>query len=76
MKFFSTDGGLTKTDVNDLVALAQDEARGWFDLGILPPSSGNAGVLCSERVSRYLARCRSLSLLFRRGCSFDHACGS
>ena len=58
MKFFSKDGGLTKTDVNDLVALAQDEARGWYDLGILPPSSGNAGVvLCSERVSRYLARC-------------------
>ena len=51
MKFFSSDGGLSKSDVGDLVALAQDEARGWYDLGILPPSSGNAGVLCSERVS-------------------------
>ena len=51
MKFFAENGGLTKDDVNDLIVLAQDEARGWYDMGILPPSSGNAGVLCSERVS-------------------------
>jgi hypothetical protein len=53
MKFFSPDGGLTKRDVDDLVALARDEARIWYDLGVLPPSSGDGagGVLCSERVS-------------------------
>jgi hypothetical protein len=51
MKFFAARGGLTKDDVRDLISLAQDEARGWYDMGILPPSSGNSGVLCSERVS-------------------------
>jgi hypothetical protein len=34
-----------------LILLAQTEAREWYDLGIVPPSSGNAGVLCSELVS-------------------------
>ena len=51
MKFLAARGGLTKDDVNDLILLTQNEARGWYDMGILPPSSGNSGVLCSERVS-------------------------
>ncbi|KAL3822184.1 hypothetical protein ACHAXA_008200 [Cyclostephanos tholiformis] len=50
MKFFVRNGGLSKDDIDELVKLAQDEARGWYDLGILPPSSGNEGVLCNERV--------------------------
>ena len=69
MKFFAADGGLSKADVDDLVALAQDEARGWYDLGVLPPSSGNAGVLCSERVSGARGRLFPLSAVnsFFRG---------
>ena len=51
MKFFTAMGGLMKDEVNDLILLAQNEARGWYDMGILPPSSGNSGVLCSKRVS-------------------------
>ncbi|KAL7546315.1 hypothetical protein ACHAWF_009645 [Thalassiosira exigua] len=50
IKFFSKEGGLTKADVDELIDLARDEARQWYDLGILPPSSGKAGVLCSELV--------------------------
>jgi hypothetical protein len=51
MKFLAARGGLMKDEVNDLISLAQNEARGWYDMGILPPSSGNSGVLCSKRVS-------------------------
>lgn len=50
LKFFSKNGGLTKHDIDTLIVLAQEEARHVYDMGILPPSSGNAGVLCSERV--------------------------
>lgn len=50
LKFFGKGGGFTKTNIDELIALAQTEARHWYDMGILPPSSGNAGVLCSELV--------------------------
>lgn len=52
IKLFSKDGGLTKSNIDELIVLAQEEARHWYDImGILPPSSGNAGVLCSEMVN-------------------------
>jgi len=51
MKFFSKNGGLASLDIGQLIMLAQKEARSWYDMGILPPSSGNAGVLCSELVN-------------------------
>ncbi|KAL7516997.1 hypothetical protein ACHAWX_001962 [Stephanocyclus meneghinianus] len=50
LKFFGKGGGFTKTNIDELIALAQTEARHWYDMGIVPPSSGNAGVLCSELV--------------------------
>ena len=43
MKFFAARGGLTKDDVNDLISLAQNEERGLYDMGILPPLSGEFG---------------------------------
>jgi phosphomannomutase len=72
LKFFAKEGGLTKRDIDGLIAVAQAEARHWYDMGIVPPSSGNAGVLCSELVSyfhkqqrtlfgfRYLLNCNTL----------------
>lgn len=51
VKFFSKVGGLSKDNIDELIGLAQDEARNWYDTGVLPPSSGNNGVLCSELVS-------------------------
>ena len=51
VKFFAKDvGGLSKNNIDELIELAQGEARSWYDLGLLPPSSGNTGVLCSELV--------------------------
>lgn len=50
LKFFTKNGGLTKHNIDELIVLAQEEAHNVYDLGILPPSSGSAGVLCSERV--------------------------
>lgn len=50
LKFFGKGGGFTKTNIDELIALAQTEAKHWYDMGIVPPSSGNAGVLCSELV--------------------------
>ncbi|KAL3805588.1 hypothetical protein HJC23_005832 [Cyclotella cryptica] len=49
-KFFGKGGGFTKSDIDELIVLAQTEARHWYDMGILPPSSGISGVLCSELV--------------------------
>ena len=51
MKFFAKGvGGLSALDIDELIVLAQNEARGWYDMGLLPPSSGNSGVLCSKLV--------------------------
>lgn len=50
-KFFTRQkGGFTKAQVKQLVIKAQDHAQVWFDLGILPPTSGSNGVFCSEFV--------------------------
>ena len=57
IKFFSKNGGLTNKNIDELIVLAQEEVRHWYDLGILPPSSGNAGVLCSEVVSFTTMHC-------------------
>lgn len=51
IKFFSANGGLDKKDIDELIVLAKEEAYHWYDMGIMPPSSGNAGVLCSELVN-------------------------
>jgi len=51
IKFFSGNGGLDKEDIDELIVLAQEEATEWYNTGIMPPSSGNAGVLCSELVN-------------------------
>lgn len=52
MKFFSNAvGGLTSQHIDELIVLAQEEGREWYNMGILPPSSGNAGVMCSELVN-------------------------
>jgi len=51
IKFFSSKGGLDKKDIDELVVLAQEEATQWYNIGLMPPSSGNAGVLCSELVN-------------------------
>ncbi|KAL7535727.1 hypothetical protein ACHAXR_006692 [Thalassiosira sp. AJA248-18] len=50
LKFFSKNGGLSGSNIDELIPFAQEEARHWYDMGILPPSSGNTGVLCSEIV--------------------------
>ena len=51
IKFFAKGvGGLSAIDIDELIVLAQNEARGWYDMGLLPPSSGNSGVLCSKLV--------------------------
>ena len=51
VKFFAKNiGGLSKSNIDELIFLAQEEARSWYDMGILPPSSGNSGVFCSELV--------------------------
>jgi len=50
MKFFSKNGGLTKDKIDELIPLAKEEANHWFEMGILPPTSGNSGIMCSEVV--------------------------
>ena len=50
-KFFTMDGGFTKAQIQRLVTLAGEHAKVWFDLGILPPTSGRGGVFCSEWVN-------------------------
>jgi phosphomannomutase len=50
-KFFTQQqGGFTKSQIQRLIHKAQDHAQVWFDLGILPPTSGSNGVVCSELV--------------------------
>jgi phosphomannomutase len=60
MKFFATNvGGLSSTDIDELIRLAQDEVRAWYKLGIVPPLSSSSlttatsesGVKCTEYVN-------------------------
>lgn len=50
-KFFTKDGGFDKPMIKELVEYAKLEAQSWHDQGILPPTSGNDAVFCSEWVS-------------------------
>ena len=50
-KFFTPDGGFTNAQIQRLVTLASEHAQLWYDLGILPPTSGQGGVFCSEWVN-------------------------
>jgi hypothetical protein len=34
-----------------MISIAQKHAQVWFDMGILPPTSGGDGVFCSEYVN-------------------------
>lgn len=54
IKFFNKKGGYSKRDVIHLTELAMDHAQTWHDLGVLPPSSGDDAVFCSEWVSSTL----------------------
>uniref|UniRef100_A0A6S8ZXF6 Phosphomannomutase n=4 Tax=Ditylum brightwellii TaxID=49249 RepID=A0A6S8ZXF6_9STRA len=49
-KMFTKNGGFSKKDIQTMTDLAILEARGLHDTGIIPPSSGPAAVMCSERV--------------------------
>lgn len=50
-KFFTrNNGGLTKKDIQTLSDSASTVARSWYDLGILPQTSGYGAVYCSKFV--------------------------
>ena len=52
MKFFvAGQGGLTKDDIQDLIAYAKEHAYSWQATGIMPPTSGQGGVFCAQHVS-------------------------
>lgn len=51
MKFFADDGGLSKSDVDELIRLAHEEVRMWYDRGIIPPCSlANESIQCTKQV--------------------------
>jgi phosphomannomutase len=50
MKFFTLKGGYTKMQIQRLVAIAKVHAGRWYDMGILPPTSGDGAVYCSRWV--------------------------
>jgi phosphomannomutase len=51
MKFFTTKyGGFQKNQIRRMIGLAQDHAQIWFNMGIIPPSSGPNAVFCNEFV--------------------------
>lgn len=50
LKLFTKNGGLTKKDIDTLAEGAIANARKWHDIGLLPPTSGDGAVLCSEWV--------------------------
>lgn len=49
-KFFTRNGGLSKQDIDILTEGAMDAAREWTDIGLIPPTSGDGAVSCSEWV--------------------------
>lgn len=49
-KFFTSNGGLIKRDIDILADSACTIARSWFDLGIIPHTSGYGAVYCSDFV--------------------------
>jgi phosphomannomutase len=52
-KFFTKrgGGGFNKFQIQQMIGIAQDHVQLWFDMGILPPTSGGNGVFCSEYVN-------------------------
>mmetsp|Transcript_7315 Transcript_7315/g.14363 ORF Transcript_7315/g.14363 Transcript_7315/m.14363 type:complete len:677 (-) Transcript_7315:1419-3449(-) len=46
-KFFDAyNGGFRKSQINEMLEIAQDHAHVWFDMGILPPT--NIGCVCCD----------------------------
>lgn len=43
-------GGFTKEKVQEMIDLASSYAQRFYDMGVIPPSSGSDGVFCSEWV--------------------------
>ena len=50
MKFFTEKGGFTKEQVQTLISGAKLCAQRWYDMSLIPPSSGSQAVFCSEWV--------------------------
>lgn len=50
-KFFTKAGGYNKNDIDMLSETAAASVREWYDMGILPPTSGADAVYCSSAVS-------------------------
>ena len=70
IKMFSYGGS---PDVDELIELAVEEAREWYEIGLVPPSSGVEGVLCSGLVDYLPEYADTLASALRRevGESFD-----
>lgn len=50
-KFFSrTVGGFTKPHIQRMIEVARDHSQLWFDMGVIPPTSGVGGVFASAFV--------------------------
>lgn len=50
-KFCTKEGGLSARDIDILAESATSNAREWYDIGIMPPTSGKSGaVVCSSKV--------------------------
>jgi len=49
-KFFTKAGGYNKNDIDMLSETAAASVREWYDMGILPPTSGADAVYCSSAV--------------------------
>ena len=50
MKFFTAKGGFTKENVQTLIAGTKQCAQRWYDMSLIPPSSGSQAVFASEWV--------------------------
>jgi phosphomannomutase len=50
LKFFTLKGGFSKDEVQTLIGLAKQHAQVWYDIGIVPPTSGPNAVFYSEWV--------------------------
>ena len=49
-KLFTRNGGLSNQDIDILTESAMDVAREWTDIGLIPPTSGDGAVSCSDWV--------------------------
>lgn len=63
IKMFSDRGS---PDVDELMELARAEAREWYTVGLVPPSSGREGVLCSGLVDYLPEYAETLARALRR----------